>query len=171
MLTFTRSSLEIRLPAVSGFRQTPTLSLMRLELRMLRMHEYLIMTGGPGDGAIHETQAMRLYAITAGVPDERILVDESGWNTELSVAGTVPLCREHGLSRLLVISHGFHLPRIKLAFARAGRDVYTVPAPERFPLPGHRFLLARETAALWAYYAAPLGSWRSNRSEVSSTDL
>lgn len=127
-----------------------------VELYREGLVQYLIMTGGPGDGPIHETEAMRQYAIAAGVPAERIFTDQSGWNTDLSVTGTMPLCRKHRLKRLLAVSHDFHLPRIKLAYARAGRNVLTVPARQKYRLPQRPFLLARETAALWAYYLQPL---------------
>jgi vancomycin permeability regulator SanA len=117
---------------------------------------FLVMTGGPGSGDVHETQAMRQYAIEQGVPPERILIDEDGWDTDRSVASTVPLCAKLGLARVLAVSHDFHLPRIKLAYARAGRNVFTVPARQRYRLAARWFLLARETVALWAYYLRPL---------------
>ncbi len=120
--------------------------------------QFLVMTGGPGNGTVHETQAMRQFAISKGVPAERVIIDEDGWDTERSVANTVPLCEAFGLTRVIAVSHDFHLPRIKLAFARAGRNVFTVPARQKYHLPARKFLLARETVALWAYYLRPLAN-------------
>jgi uncharacterized SAM-binding protein YcdF (DUF218 family) len=60
-----------------------------------------------------------------------------------------PLC-------FLAVSHGYHLPRVKLTFQRAGVEAYTVPARETFVLPHRPFLLAREVVALWAYYLRPI---------------
>ncbi len=127
-----------------------------VELYQHGLVRFLVMTGGPGSGDVHETQAMRRFAINNGVPPECVLVDEDGWNTDRSVASTVPLCEKLGLKRVLAVSHDFHLPRIKLAYARAGQDVFTVPARQKYRLAARPFLLARETVALWAYYLRPL---------------
>jgi uncharacterized SAM-binding protein YcdF (DUF218 family) len=117
---------------------------------------HLVMSGGPGQGDIHETDAMRDFAVSLGIPPSRILTDRSGLNTDETVANTVPLFREHGFERVLAVSHFFHLPRIKLAYQRAGVDVFTVPARQKFQLPDEGFMLVRETVALWVYYARPL---------------
>jgi uncharacterized SAM-binding protein YcdF (DUF218 family) len=117
---------------------------------------HLVVSGGPGQGDIHETDAMREFAVGLGVPSNRILVDRSGLSTEETVANTVPMFRKHGFERVLAVSHFFHLPRIKLTYQRAGVDVFTVPARQKFRLPNEGFMLVRETVALWAYYARPL---------------
>jgi len=117
---------------------------------------HLVMSGGPGQGDIHETDAMRDFAVSLGVPPDRILTDRSGLSTNETVASTVPLFRKHGFERVLAVSHFFHLPRIKLTYQRAGVTVFTVPARQKFRLPNEGFMLVRETAALWAYYARPL---------------
>ena len=57
----------------------------------------------------------------------------------------------------LVVSHFYHLPRIKLAYQRDGWDVYTVPAKESYLLRQMPYNMAREVAALWVYYLRPLG--------------
>ncbi len=43
-------------------------------------------------------------------------------------------------------------PRIKLAFQRAGVEVYTVPARESYILRQLPFNMVREVAALWVCY-------------------
>jgi hypothetical protein len=59
---------------------------------------------------------------------------------------------------VLAVSHFYHLPRIKLAFQREGRDVFTVPAEQTEPLVGLPRYMLREVAALWMYYLLPLAS-------------
>jgi uncharacterized SAM-binding protein YcdF (DUF218 family) len=112
----------------------------------------VIFSGGPGDGAIHETESMRRFAISLGVPDRAILLDPAGLNTAATVANTIPIMREHGLQRILAVSHFYHLPRIKMAYRRAGQEVFTVPADETRTMAQMPRLIAREVAALWAYY-------------------
>jgi uncharacterized SAM-binding protein YcdF (DUF218 family) len=64
-------------------------------------------------------------------------------------------------SRVLVVSHFYHLPRIKLAYQRAGLEVYTVPAKESYLLRQMPYNMFREIAALWVYYARPLATGRA----------
>lgn len=116
----------------------------------------LIMSGGPGDGDHHETDVMARMARDAGVPAHAILVDRQGLNTQHTAANTAPLFAEHGITRVLAVSHGYHLPRIKLTYHRQGLDVFTVPAEERYTLTQLPYNMAREAAAWWVYYAKPL---------------
>jgi vancomycin permeability regulator SanA len=113
----------------------------------------IVMSGGPGDGTIHETEAMRRYAIQNGVRAEDVFVDELGLNTEATVRHTVPLFRQWHTGRVLAVSHFYHLPRIKLSYQRAGLEVCTVPARQKYFLSQIPYSMAREVAAFWTYYA------------------
>jgi len=131
----------------------------------------LVLSGGRGDGAITEATAMRSYALAHGVRAEDIVVDDKGMNTEGTVQDTVPLLRQWDARCVLAVSHFYHLPRIKLAYQRAGMDVFTVPAPQGHVLGRLPFNLAREVAAFWSYYfkqkpvkTAAMESVRRNRS-------
>ena len=112
----------------------------------------IVMSGGPGDGTIHETEAMRRYAIQHGVRVEDIFVDQLGLNTGATVRNTVPLFRQWQSRRVLVVSHFYHLPRIKLSYQRAGFEVCTVPARQKYFLSQIPYSMAREVAAFWTYY-------------------
>ena len=116
----------------------------------------IVLSGGPGDGATHETEGMRRFAIRLGVPATDILVDENGLNTQATVRNTCALLGKHGLRRIAAVSHFYHLPRIKLTYARHGREVYTVPARETRRLTALPIYMAREVAAIWVYYLRPL---------------
>ena len=116
----------------------------------------LILSGGPGDGTIHETEAMKRAAIGLGVKAEDIWLDKAGLSTQATVRNTELLFRKWHASRILVVSHAYHLPRIKLAYQRDGWDVFTVPAKENYFLGQMPYNMAREVAALWVYYLRPL---------------
>jgi vancomycin permeability regulator SanA len=116
----------------------------------------LLFSGGPGDGSIHETEGMKRMALQLGVKPEDILLDAHGVNTLATVKNTEPVFRQLHASRILVVSHFYHLPRIKLAYHREGWEVYTVPAKESYLLRQLPFNMAREIAALWVYYFRPL---------------
>lgn len=118
--------------------------------------KWLVVSGGPGDRGTHETLAMQRLAVSMGVPANRILVDRQGLTTHDTVQNSVPLLKKIGAARVLAVSHFYHLPRIKLAYQRAGVEVYTVPAAETRHLRRMPWFMAREVAALWLYYLSPL---------------
>ena len=91
-----------------------------------------------------------------GVPARDIILDREGVNTRATVRNTTRLFERLGITRVLAVSHFFHLPRIKMTYQRAGREVYTVPARESYILRQMPYLILRETAALWFYYPRPL---------------
>ena len=111
----------------------------------------LVFSGGPGDGAITEPEAMRRMAIGLGVNSADVTLDTTGLNTEATVKNTLALFLSSH-PRVLVVSHFYHLPRVKLTYQRAGLDVYTVPAKETYLLGQTPYNIAREVAALWVYY-------------------
>jgi uncharacterized SAM-binding protein YcdF (DUF218 family) len=107
----------------------------------------LFLSGGPGDGATHETEAMRALAIEEGVPAGEIVLDREGVNSLATIRHAPP-------GRLLVVSHFYHLPRLKLLARRCGREAYTVPATEERRIRGTPRFVAREVAAFWWYLLA-----------------
>jgi len=118
--------------------------------------DLIIFSGGPGDGDIHETEAMKAKAIRKGIPKEAIILDKNGLNTQHTVDNTTKIFAQKGINRILVVSHFYHLPRIKMTYRRDGYDVYTVPAKESYTLTAMPKYILREIAALWKYYLTPL---------------
>ncbi|MBN9691642.1 MAG: YdcF family protein [Verrucomicrobia bacterium] len=112
--------------------------------------ERLIVSGGPGDGAVHETEAMQRYAESLGVPASALSADPLGFNTAATVKNTrIQLAGQ----RVLVVSEFYHLPRLKLAFAQAGIEVFTVPAkPDHWLRNWPIRSLIREVPAFWLYW-------------------
>ena len=116
----------------------------------------LSFSGGPGPGKVDEPEGMRRLALQLGVPDQAITLDRHGMNTQATVNNTISFCRASRLRKVLVVSHFYHLPRVKLTYQRAGWNVYTVPAAHRYILPYLPWYIVREVAALWLYYLRPL---------------
>jgi vancomycin permeability regulator SanA len=113
---------------------------------------HLIFSGGPGDGPIDEPHAMRTLAMQLGVPDSAIILDPAGLNTAATVRNTIALFKTMNVHRVLVVSHFYHLPRIKLAYQSQGQDVWTVPARQQYTPHDLVYFLAREVVAQWVYY-------------------
>jgi uncharacterized SAM-binding protein YcdF (DUF218 family) len=113
----------------------------------------LIFSGGPGDGDLSEPQVMRRVALSKGVPESAILLDDGGVTTDASVRNAAKLLSGIAQPRILAVSHAWHLPRVKLRCEREGLTAYTVPADERGQaLRKTPYLVAREVAGLWVYY-------------------
>ncbi len=117
----------------------------------------LIFSGGPGDGAVTEPESMRRMALGLGVPDEAIILDEAGLNTQATIENTIPIFERIGARRVMAVSHFYHLPRIKMTYQSDGWEVYTVPAEESYTLRAIPFYMLREVAGLWAYYLRAMG--------------
>jgi vancomycin permeability regulator SanA len=114
--------------------------------------DHLIVSGGVGDSGYNEAIVMRDLAREAGVPAKAIVIDSNGVNTGATVADTVPFFGEDGWRRVLAVSQFYHLPRIKLAYQRAGWNVLTVPAGTSTPIPQTPYSVVREIPAFWMYY-------------------
>lgn len=110
----------------------------------------IVMTGGIEPIGFDETIVMRDLAVRLGVPSEAIILDPKGHNTDASVANTARIFDDHGMRRILAVSQFYHLPRIKLAYARVGVDVWTVPA-RTILVPRTWAIVAREIPAFWLY--------------------
>lgn len=113
----------------------------------------LFLSGGPGDGEIHETATMRRLALEAGVADASIVTDEAGVRTLATVENAAQWARANGVTRVLAVSHAYHLPRVRLEFDRAGVEAFTVPAHESRILLKMPWFAAREVAGWWAAWA------------------
>jgi len=113
----------------------------------------LIFSGGPGDGDVHETDAMRKHAIQMGIPAEAIWIDHEGLNTEATVKNSLEMLYAHReFGRIIAVSEFYHLPRIKLTFQAHGMDVFTVPAWPSHPSRNYAFRsILREIPAFWVY--------------------
>ena len=113
----------------------------------------LVVSGGVGDSGYNEALVMRDMAVKAGVPSKDVIVDSNGVNTEATVNDTMPFFGTGSSAhRVLAVSQFYHLPRIKLAYQRAGLNVFTVPAGTSTPIPQTPQLVAREIPAFWVYY-------------------
>jgi uncharacterized SAM-binding protein YcdF (DUF218 family) len=112
----------------------------------------IVFSGGPGDGAVHETECMKRIALDMGVPEDSIILDPGGVNTRATIRNTGALARSCGIGRVLAVSHFYHLPRVKLCFGRAGVEAYTVPAKESHTLTKLPVFMLREVGAFWVYY-------------------
>jgi len=96
----------------------------------------LIITLGGGsdkDSGLTEGGVGRDYLLANGVPYNDIIAETKSIDTEQQVQRLAVIAKREHLHKLIVVSDGTHLFRIKLLCQRAGLQVYTSP---RAPL-GH----------------------------------
>jgi len=123
-----------------------------LDLYWQGLAPLIIVTGGRMQGdQFTEAEAARTYLIDAGVPPEAILLENEGrdsWESMQAVAG---IAADYGLSRVLLVSDGFHLFRLKLMARDLGLDAIASPAPGS-PIapggPGERVYMVREAGGV-----------------------
>ena len=119
----------------------------------------LLVSGATGVEGINEAHAMRQFLIAAGIPDDRILVDDAGANTLLTARNVRRIMREQRLTSALVVSHYFHLARCKLLFEEQEINSVTVPARMSRRLVFESYYVMRECAGyLWYVLTRPLRS-------------
>jgi vancomycin permeability regulator SanA len=140
---------------------TPSLALSDRTMTAIRLYQEkrvskLLFSGGPGPGATHETEAMAKLARDQGIPEAAFLFDREGLSTWATASNTARLQTKGILTagNVFAVTHGYHLPRVELAFQMHGLDVLTVPATETRPLMRRHYYALREVAGFWAYWAA-----------------
>ena len=113
----------------------------------------LVVTGGRGEGdTTTEAAVGRRYALRQGVPDSAILVEPAGRTTIESVRAVARLLGS-GRRRVVLVSDGYHLLRLRLLALRCGLEPYTSPVPESARTGSNEWgRRVGETAKVW--YAA-----------------
>ncbi len=92
--------------------------------------EYLIMTGGFGEGStMSDAAAAKAYAVSQGVPSERILIEEASTITEENFSESKKIMEEQGWETALVVSDPLHMKRAMAMAKDQGIEAYTSPTP------------------------------------------
>lgn len=91
----------------------------------------IVVTGGKQAGdAYTEAETEATYLIERGVPEDAILYENTAHDTWDSMQGVAAVLKEAGLSRVLIVSDGFHLLRAELMARHLGLTPYSSPATE-----------------------------------------
>lgn len=92
----------------------------------------IVMTGGTEeDGVAPVAERMKAHAVARGVPAEAVLVEPASHSTLQNARFTMDLDAMSPNSRLILVTHRYHLPRGWASFRWAGfSDVRLVAADE-----------------------------------------
>ncbi len=77
----------------------------------------------------HETEMMKVLALSLGVPPEAILVESSAVNTRQNAVAVSKIAEDQGWKTVLLVSSPYHMRRARLAFHRAAPRLDLVMAP------------------------------------------
>jgi uncharacterized SAM-binding protein YcdF (DUF218 family) len=95
---------------------------------------HLLMSGGAVRHAVPEAHVMRDLALAAGVPADRVHVEDLSVNTIGNALLSRPIVEARGWRRLLVVTDSCHMMRSLYTFHRLGVKVHPAPAwPETAP--------------------------------------
>lgn len=92
-----------------------------LALAFERPSVRLLLSGTNVPQGYSETKAMRDYAVDRGFPVEKILLDDDGRSTFLTLLNSKSI---FGLRRVALVSQDYHLPRSLYIARRLGMEVY-----------------------------------------------
>lgn len=134
----------------------------RLEARCARALEVwrsgaapvLFVSGGIEPGGLDEAACMKRWLLARGVPDTAVVADSLGvnsWRTARNAAAWLGAHDRHGV---VVVTQGFHVPRMALACRRAG-IAPVGQAHARFFEPRDFYSIARELPGLVRYATRP----------------
>ncbi len=77
--------------------------------------DYIILTGGFGEGSYKsDSQVAKEYALSQGVPDDKILIEEKSTITEENLEFSKEIMDEKGLSTAIIVSDPLHMKRSML---------------------------------------------------------
>lgn len=89
----------------------------------------VLLTGGVGMGdTLSEADVGRRYLIALGIPADSTVALPAGVDTYASLAEVGAWFSERGSRRVVLVSDGFHLLRLRIIAARLGLTPFTSPA-------------------------------------------
>ncbi len=113
----------------------------------------IIVTGGnlPGD-VYTEAEAGQMYLVEAGVPETAIVLENEGNDSWQSMNGVAGILAARNLDRILLVSDGFHLLRLKMMARDLGITAFAT-ASEGSPIAGGEEFgyVVREALAITAF--------------------
>lgn len=90
---------------------------------------FIIVSGGIGKEGFDEAKVMGSYLIDKGIPEDKIIEDNNGYNSYMTAKNTKNIMDELDFNSVMVITQYYHVSRTKLAFKKLGiKNVYSAHA-------------------------------------------
>lgn len=142
-----------------------------LEIIFRKKADFVLVSGGSGlmlQGGLREGDVLRNYLAAQGFPTEKILAEAVSRNTRENAVESGKIIATRKLTKVVLVTSAFHMPRSVACFRKAGIEVIPYPvdyrAAERSSFPESFFpsaqgiddfsTAAREIVGLIAYKLA-----------------
>lgn len=113
----------------------------------------IFASGGVGKEGYAEATIMAEYLVNAGIPMENIVIDNEGINTKSTAINLKRYMSENNFDSVIAVSSYYHIPRIKLYFAKIGiNNTYT--ARSNLYKIKDFYSIQRETVGIYVYMFA-----------------
>ncbi len=100
-----------------------------IELYKKGFFNYIIVSGGIGKEGFDEAKVMKLYLVKKGIPEEKILEDNNGYNSYMTAQNVKIFMEDLKVDSVMIITQYFHITRTKFAFKNIGiKNVYSAHA-------------------------------------------
>lgn len=91
-----------------------------LELYNAHYAPLIVVSGGMGKEGYNEAQVMQQYLLEHGVPEQAIILDDTGINTQATAEHTRNMVTQKNIRSVIVVTQTYHILRSVYAFHRAG---------------------------------------------------
>lgn len=118
-----------------------------IELYRRGLAPRIIFTGGVGTNAPAESVSASRLARKLGVPESAILREKTSTDTWENIGNAAALCKAHDISRVIVVSDGYHLWRARRNFAAHGIEAFPSPCAREYS-PVTFWMTAREVLSV-----------------------
>ena len=119
-------------------------------LYIAKQVRYVVVSGGFGKEGFDEAHVMADWLHARGIPESALILDSYGTDTRVTCANARRLLAKRNVKSVNVVTQWFHVPRARLAAARAGLDVRGAAWP-RYCEPRDAYSFARELVAYPVY--------------------
>ena len=90
--------------------------------------DYIILTGGFGEGSYKsDSQVAKEYALSQGIPEERLLIEEKSTITEENLEFSKEIMVENNLEAAIIVSDPLHMKRSMLMAEDYGINALSSP--------------------------------------------
>lgn len=116
---------------------------------------YIILTGGVGEGeSISEAEVGRNYLLRRGAEPDNILMETEGQTTWQSLANVADISSQNRITKVILVSDGFHMFRLNKMAGNLGFIPLNSPA-KNSPITNSKMIelryVLREVAVFTAY--------------------
>lgn len=105
-----------------------------LELYNQNRIQFVIVSGGLGKEGFLEAEKMKDYLLENKIPDNKIIVDNNGTDTEKTVENSIKLMKKLHLKSAISVSQYFHQTRTKKLFRKKGFTNIESASPKYFEI-------------------------------------